>query len=422
MNKTIIATFVAAACVAGTPAFAASVNKTKGVNNNAVQARVNQAQTVLDQNSAKNDVSTFNWMDRITIGGLANLDAAWGTRTPTGTFGWEKNGSSSDININNINLFIDAKINSWLKAHINLAYLGDQYKGWGWPNLDKSGTKWGTSWLGVDEAYVDIGNFARTPFYSRIGKQYVGFGDYDRYPMITPLTQLLSETRATAIAVGAVTDMGVYLNASAFNGPTQPNSSFGNLSSNIDNFTLKLGYFGSLQNVGLEDVHYNIDASYIYNMYDIDALSPVYNYGKPLVRYPDSVGGIAVHADLTYGAWSLWGNYVQALGKMKLITGAPGGDIYAADIDAGYKFKTLGHESQLQANFQWSGDANIATKGVPIVIPNGQLPEYRVQLGYDVDVWKFTKLGIAWAHDWNYSGTGLSSNSDQIVGRLQIQF
>ena len=270
MKKTIIASFVAAACVVSAPAFAASVNKTSATENaanSAITAQVNKAQATVDQNSATNDVSTFNWADRISVGGQANIDASYGNRTPMGGFGPSvttpagdhfggSNKNSSDLNINNVNLFIDAKINSWVKAHINLAYLGDQGRSDLMP-LDKVSTKWGDSGLDVDEAYVDIGNFARTPFYARLGKQYVGFGDYDRYPIITPFTQMFSQTRATAATVGLVTDMGFYANISGFQGGTDriQDNQFGNDDRNIDNMSAKAGLTGSLHSVGLEDVH-----------------------------------------------------------------------------------------------------------------------------------------------------------------------
>ncbi len=436
MNKTIIALFVAAACIVNGPALA--THKQKRVKDWTTYSKVNKAQAIIDQNSAQNIAPCKrNWMDRITIGGLANFDASWGSRTPIGTFGWYSNKNSTDININNANLLVDAKINCWIKGHINLAYLGDQDKGFPIP-FDKVGVRLGDSRLSVDEAYVDINNFSRTAFYGRIGKQYVGFGDYKRYPIIKPITQLLTQTRATAVTVGVVTDMGVYANVSGFNGPTEKaaNAGFvgwGKAGRNINNMTAKVGYSGSLHNIGFSDTNFNIDASWIANMYDINSLSPIYNYGQiksmpilGLPTYSSTVGGLAFHGDLNFGDFCFWANYVQSLKKMELTNVSPpipvtvfSSRIWAADINAGYRFQTLGRKSKINASYQFTGGAD----KYPVTIPNLQLPKDRFQLGYDVDAWKYTNLGIAWAHDINYnSETDLNKHSDQIVGRLSVQF
>lgn len=419
MNKTIITLFVAVACIISGPTLAAY--KQKKVKNWATYSKINKAQAIIDQNSAQNTAPCKrNWMNRITIGGLVNFDASWGSRTPIGTFGWYSNKHSTDININNANLLVDAKVNQWIKGHINLVYLGDQDKGFPIP-LDKVGVRLGDSRLSVDEAYVDINNFNRTSLYGRVGKQYVGFGDYKRYPIIKPITQMLTQTRATAVTVGAGTITGIYANVSAFNGPTDK---LGKANRNINNMTAKIGYTGSLHNIGFSDTDFNINASWIANMYDINTLSPIYNYGQVIpVGYSSRVGGLAFHGDLNFGDFCFWANYVQSLKNMNLETPTftlLSSKIWAADVNAGFKLQTFGRESKINASYQFTGGAD----QYPLIIPNMQLPKDRFQLGYDIDMWKYTNFGIAWAHDVNYSNNllGLNKHSDQVVGRMSIHF
>ena len=437
MNKSIIASFIAAACIISAPALAATTT-TNRASNTSIQSRVNQAQSIVDQNSATNTVPSFNWADRISIGGQGNFDAYVGSRTPTGTLapflGAGSSKHSSDININNLNLFVDAKVNPWMKAHINFAYVGDINRGFdAFAGSDKLNTKVSApSSFDVDEVYVNFGNFAQTPFYARLGKQYPGFGDYDRYPIITPLTQYLSETRATAATVGAVTDMGFYFNASAFNGPTTTNNKNDN---NIDNFTTKVGYFGTVHNFNQQDAHYNVDISWINNIYDTDYIAPLYGVTIPglpfgTTSYPDKVGGLALHGDVDYGPFSFWANYVGALKKLKmkgplpLITGGSSacGRLWAADVDGSYKFMTMNKNSKVTASYQFSGNGDDFLNGTPtgFYFP---IPHYRFQLGYDVNVWRFVDLGAAWAHDWGYKGNNTGKRQgDQLVGRLSVDF
>ncbi|KPJ67283.1 MAG: hypothetical protein AMJ43_05325 [Coxiella sp. DG_40] len=425
MNKIIITLIVATACIVSGPTLAAYKHKHVKAKEKIVYVKTSKVQTIIDQNSAQSKAHKCNWMNRITIGGLANFDASLGSRTPIGTFGLTSDKASSDINVNNANLLIDAKINYWLKGHINLAYLGDQDKGTTVP-WDKSHVKFGISYLSIDEAYVDISRFSRMPFYGRIGKQYVGFGDYQRYPIIKPITQLLTQTRATAATAGIVTDMGIYGNVSVFNGNTDKLDS---INRNIDNATAKIGYFGLVHKVGPNDLHYNVDLSLIANMYDIDSISPFYGfnvlppYDREFPYYQNKVFGLALHGDLNYGPFLLWANYVQSLKKMQyfdtwLIDIVDTSRIWAADINAGYRFQTLGRESKVDASYQLTGGFD----QYAFIMPNLQLPKHRFQLSYNIDAWKYANLGIAWAHDINYDDVGLNQNSDQIVGRLSVQF
>ncbi len=434
MNKSILFSFVAAACMTSMPALAATKHvkhtpkATASVKS--IQYQVNKAQSIVDQNSATSVVPSFNWTDRISVGGQANFDAYWGSRTPVGTlapfpnpFGGTagSNSNSTDINVNNLNLFVDGKISPWLKAHINLVYLGDINRGYyAFAGKDKLDTRISPSSFDVDEVYVDLGDFSRSPFYARLGKQYPGFGDYERYPIITPLTQILSETRATAATVGAVTNMGFYFNLSGFNGGTTANNKTQN---NIENFTAKFGYFGIIHDLFAQDAHYNVDISWINNMYDTDYIAPIY----PLLgfTYPDKTGGISVHADMDIGAFCFWGNYVTALKDLKIngTTVNAKGTLWAVDLNAGYKFKTMGRDSKITASYQFSGNGDDFLNTIPfeVVFP---LPEHRAQLGYDVNVWRFVDLGAAWAHDWSYKSAVRNKRrqGDEVIGRLAVNF
>jgi hypothetical protein len=465
MNKPIV-TFLLCIGLAG-PAFAA-----KAVNASPSE-KVARAETVMNQNSANSTVCPVGWMDRIAVGGMINVDAAWGDHQPIGNF--TDTTYATDLYVNNANLFVDVKVNNWIKAHINLEYLGQpEYYGHDHffmdpppgPNNMKAGDghddeyhNWkAMSWkyraskdISLDEAYIDIANFNSTPFYIRAGEQYVAFGDYDRYPLVTSLTQWLSETRQPALTVGVITDYGFYAQGYIFNGnykEWRDEETY-----RLRNFGAKLGYYGNLSFLTLNDTHFNVDISWIKNMFDTDFFqgsANVYVTAAPLppqvgdyeepyyLQYhtlpvgnvPKAVNGFAAHFDISHGPFDFYANYVTAMSDMLRIStnGVINDDypnafvpewekikntkLWAADVNADYAFKTLDHESKVGISYQWSDDGDLSalprlyhpgdyfTDTLPWVF---SLPHSRFVVDYKVNIWKNTDLGFALVHNSSYA-------------------
>lgn len=418
-KKTLIAAFTAAICLASSTSFAAAVTKAA---NEAIKSKIDQSYSVLNQNSAQTQNKFgLNWKDRIFIGGLANFEASFSNTRPIG--GFIKDENSSDINVNNANLFIDAKVNPWINAHLNLAYLRDQLKGW---EVDKTDTLSG-SWLGVDEAYVDFGNFVRTPFAVRAGKQYVAFGSYDRYPIIMPLTQILSQTRATAITGSVVTETGFYAHAFAFSGPTDKNRDYP--AEDISNVGGKVGYYGGLHYASLPNVHYNVNLSLIYNMYDVSSIANFYLASIHAGGYNNKVGGIAFHGDLAYQRFSLALNYVSALDDLKLTDDFDNpikeGRLWALDVTGGFKFKTGPYDSEAGLSYQQSGNGDkidpTVSNGRLLMVQAG-LPHYRLMAQYTINVLSNTYLSAAYAYNRAYKDIYHADYSNELIARLSVRF
>ncbi|MCK4870461.1 MAG: LbtU family siderophore porin [Gammaproteobacteria bacterium] len=453
MNKTIIAAFVAATLASGA-AFAGVVAHHKMVNDVALHARVSKAETILNQNSAVNTISTHNWCSRIAFGGLLNLDARWGDNYPIGSF--QSGKGNTDFTINNANLFVDAKINSWIKAHINLVYLGDN-EAYHSISLDKIDTNAGDSRLSVDEVYVRMGNFAKSSFFGILGKQYVPFGHYDRYPLIAPVTQWMSQTRATAANIGYVGSKGFYGNLYALaGGTTKNNNSTTGRRTSVENFGGKIGYFGTLHRQGGSNAHYDVNASYLFNIYDSELFAPLYSASAvggavataagrvPLMMYSRQAGGLALHGDVTFGHWDFAGNFVTALRSLQFTpttaatTAHPGwaaanGRLWSMDVNAGYRLLTLGHQSRIGMRFEWTGNGsafNNMMTGIAGTVVNGVtfsnysiIPHNRFVADYTVNLWHMTDASFAYAHASSYANVnGNKKDSNMIIGRLSVRF
>jgi len=109
--------------------------------------------------------------------------------------------STTDIDVSNVSL--DAFIlgpSEWMLGFIEFTYVNVT------PATDVFG---GTSQyrvsdsrLLVNKAFVTLGNFSESPFYSSFGQFYVPFGVYSSVMVSTPLTTILTRTKGRSILLG----------------------------------------------------------------------------------------------------------------------------------------------------------------------------------------------------------------------------
>lgn len=420
----------------------------------------------IDTNAARSPVAAFDWVNRFHLSGMINVDASYSTRGPLGTApGFRLHHDSSDINVNNANLFVDVDINRLVTGHIGIAYVADSVNLLDWDvNTNFAGTSfsesvrgnkgavWANSRLGVDEAYITIRDFSQSPYFFRAGKMYVPFGDNrDIYPITHSLTQLISQTRATAAQLGWVGGCGLYgsayvltgaessfrvshRDAIVFEGIGAPRE-FNETYTVINNWGANLGYCGCY-----DDVRYQLSASYIKDIRDSEYLSSV----QDLVRYSfvgggngdgdrqdgrrhnrglgyrfHQTGGAALHGDATWGPFNLTANYVTALGSLlsdghrrrnndndndndatrqdgRRRNHDHGSRISAADITGTYNTYFWGYNTGFSLGYQRAWDAS------PL------LPEWRIQGDIGVCILPYTTLTLEYHYDRDF---GRDNNS-----------
>lgn len=399
-------------------------------------------QAIIDENAVVNSTDSFNWFNRVQVGGLANADLIWSNHDPIASY--TNSGSIFDIFIPNANLLFDAKLNDYAAAHLNLIYRGTPayYKGY----LGSS-----VSTIHIDDGYVTISDLANTPFYARIGQQYLPFGDYERYPLIPPFTQALEESSETTVTLGVAMDNGFYASIYAFNGPTKESSE---AKYTIRNGGAKVGYYGNW-NALYEGTKYNVNLSWMRNIYDNDALYNALVVGLPNSNISSSatatkltggasatnrVGGFAAHADMTAGAFDFAGNFTTALNSLvqnisdfstKITSYTTNSRLWLADIGVGYNFPTLAHDSRVGLIYQWNGNGEF---GADLFKPSSlSLPHYAIDLTYTVNLMKNVDLGIAAEHNQSYDyrsaystihGSDISGKRDAnfAITRLSVKF
>ena len=390
--------------LASSSAFAATTSNAATQNQlDSMKAKIAKMEAVLQQNQSGGFQQTNDWFNRITLSGEANVDGL----LSNGSMRTETNSHSSDININNANLFVDFIASDWTKGHLSLAYQHNSpaFSRTSYTDQDK---------VGIDEAYVTIGNFSKSPFFFMGGKQYINFGDYHRYPLVYSLPQLLEETTATAARVGFVDASGFNASASLFRGTAQKNQVANNPNSTrVQNFAVNLGYAMQSDSMG-----YRAGVSYLRNMADVNQV----NLGM-FEGYNDKVGAINAYAGVNSGPFDAGVNYVTALQNFNVndLTAADnngtqrGAKPAAWSVDAGYSFMTIGHQSRVGLGYEGSKDA--ALIGL-------NMPKTRYQTNYTVNVSKYTDLGFQVYYDRDYSKTNLGTGKNVLSGvaRLAVKF
>ncbi|MEW6428852.1 MAG: LbtU family siderophore porin [Thermodesulfobacteriota bacterium] len=120
--------------------------------------------------------------ERISVSGIVEVEAfSATTKDPAGG-----SGTTSDIRLATAELDFDARVNDLVGGHLALLYEED---------VDNGGD------LNIDEGFVTLAA-ASVPWYGRIGKMYVPFGNYESHFISDPLPLALGETGDTALLGG----------------------------------------------------------------------------------------------------------------------------------------------------------------------------------------------------------------------------
>lgn len=384
--------------------------------NNADMAKLEAIIAHNNANAGMPYMSYMNWLKRIHFSGMINVDGKYTNRGPLAivpVFQGDQ-GNATDINVNNANLFVDADVNKYVKAHVGLAYVADSVNTNDFfpvntNTQDKNSVFNSNSRLGVDEAYVTLSDFQQYPFFARFGKMYTPFGSYSNpYPISYSLTQLLTQTRATTAEVGFVHNLNLFnmgsgvLNASLFTfsgGQSSQRFTNGQTYTKLDNYGAKIGYCSNAY-----DVAYSVNVSYIKDIRDTDFLNDVaaqINGSSNVGLNWRRAGAVSANARLALENYPIVidGGYVSAL--RNVVNGGSDTQIWAGDIGGTYGFRTLNHNSNVGVSYQSSGEAA------------GLLPKWRIQGDYAVNLMKHTMLTLLAQYNRDY-GNGKTVSFDPI--------
>jgi hypothetical protein len=305
----------------------------------------------------------------ISFSGLVEVEAVSG-KDHEGT-------ESSDVALATVELVAEAHINEW--THAQLVYL-----------FEEDDTEPGE----IDQGILTLGNAELSPMYLSAGRMYVPFGNFETGMVSDPLTLELAETRESALQLG-FDAAGLYGSVYAFNGDSAE--------AGDDD---KVGHFGA--NLGYATEGFDIGAGYLSSLADTDANQDAIATAGSM---QDSVVGIALHASVNSGPFTVIGEYVGANGRFAqadLAFNGKGAKPSAWNLELDYGFKMMGREASLGVARQQSAEA----------VALG-LPESKTLAVLSVGISDATALSFEYAVAEDYSTT--DGGSGESGGTFTVQ-
>lgn len=381
-----------------------------------------------------------DWFNRITVDGGMNFDTRWGNRS----LGYQGENNQS-ISLNDVHFNINANINNWSKLFAALSFdntsgvltgaststnpLATTFR----PKPGKYSNFKDARGINLEQAYMTLSNPDECPLYFKLGKQFVDFGKYDLHPITRTMAQSLSQTLRTAVTVGFSTPMG-------FHGSVY---TFSNSMRQVGDSHTKLNYGGAFGYDHVGGINWDAGVGYLYQMVGVEDVAyavGIFNGsnntggigggGAPNVglantnasttgTFVNRVGATALYGDLSSGPFSFGLRYVTAMqvfnatdllrSKISTVRARP----CALDLQGGYGFNAMGKSQNVYLGYQGSQDALYL-----------YLPKHRWLAGYDVDMWKYTNLGVEVDHDLDYAlaAGGTANYSNSINLRVAVKF
>jgi hypothetical protein len=403
---------------------------------------ISQNQVIMDeltQNMGRSLPNPCNpgWYNRISVSGGVNVDIGkWGNRNAN-----YMGENYQRLSLNDAYLNVTANINDWAQAFVSLSYNtatisanpaifnnrgAAEYSAAYSNNVDGANN----SAVQLEQAYATIANFEATPIFLQVGKSFQDFSRYEIHPITASLTQVMSETLATALKLGFI--------AEGFNGTAfvfdDPLAKIGGNAQKTTNYGLALGYDAPSDQLG-----WDIGAAYLYNMIGVnDTAYSVVNF-TGVDGYNNRVSGAAAYADINSGPFSLSARYTAAVQRFNVndltkngfadlaagsavigsgvavtpTAAASGAKPWAAGITGAYGFDAWGKNQNVYLGYQASREA----AGLNI-------PKSRWMVGYGLEMWKNTNFGIEWDHDmaYNASNGGSGNNTNLVSLRSSVKF
>jgi len=427
MNLKLIAAPLFVLSLASTSALAA-VQQSSADTMSTASSQAQQYSTMNnDAPAAKVDV---NFLNNVKFGGYLAVDAygqsdEYYLQNGSGANAANPKNSQSGVTLSAAAFNIADQVNNWVSADLNLfaASAGaHQPVGYVAEASPANGTYYYAgssvrSGVDIDEAYINVANFAQAPVALRAGRFYLPFGEYDRYAMAPTLTQQLTETRATALEASYVSANGIHGAVYGFRGMAQKNNANSLANDNINTYGATVDYTATITN----NLGADVGVGYISNMLDVGTIADgVANASTGLATYTDRKGGWDAYATALSGPFTLGIQYVSFasaidtgdLAKKDTTQAKP----VAGTVTGTYAFNVQGYATKLTADYGWTDDALIYNSTSSTVYTT--LPKSRVGAEYDINVLPNTMVGAEAHYDSAYSdadgGTGRHSTTGTV--------
>jgi hypothetical protein len=347
-----------------------------------------------------------------------------GKAEPIATFGRAYSGDTTgslDLGSNEID--VTAILNDTVEAYAGIAYDSTH------PAVN--GQTVANSYLGLNTAFINIGNLDASPFYLTTGQLFVPFGRYASAMVSSPLTQRLARTRVRPLIVGykSQESTGPFASAFAYNSDTTiGQSGVGGLNLGyIFNQNKVSGEIGASITSALNNASgLQLTGATRYTTFGGFA-SPT--NGSEAVH---KVAAAGAHANLNIDRYNLTAEWVGALSafhEQDLSMNGVGAMPQALQLESGMTFMSFTKPASLAVGYQWSKDT----------LALG-LPKQRFSGVFNISIWKDTVESLEYRRDIDFgsnqyangaSAPGLTANvntlgtgraADTLLAQIGVYF
>lgn len=314
--------------------------------------------------------------------------------------------TQSDIDLTTANL--DAYLtgaSSWISGFMELSHDNSIGANTGAYN---SNSRTINSRVYLNKAFVMIGDFTQSPFYSSFGQMYVPFGNYGTTLISTPFTKTLGRTKARAIVLGysEQANNALYASTYIFRGDAHASAN----PNHINDGGLNVGYkFKQASTSG------DVGAGVIGNLADSVGMQNTGN-AEPIFEGFGGTDGYGneklVHRVPAYdlhGSMSLLSNfnfiaeYIRAattFSPLDMTYNGKGAKPQALDLEFYYVIPQLSRPTSVTVAYGMTKDA----------LAIG-LPKQRYSIALNTSYWKNTLQSLELHHDVDYSASATSTGS-----------
>jgi hypothetical protein len=303
--------------------------------------------------------------------------------------------TTSDFNVPTVELDAVARVTTWGNVFFSVRYDSDP--------SDASTRRISNSRLFVEQGFITVGNFNKSPFYISMGQLFVPFGLHLSNMLSSSVSSSIGLSKQRAIVIGFKQNSlnGVHAAVYGFKGNTVYNSGRNEGGVSLD------------YNFMYGDISGKLGGGVISNIAENDGFqetggSNFKGFAKTSQAIQEKVLGLNVHGLYSYRQFTLLSDLVFAGSKFHasdLQYNGKGAKPLAWHVEGSYDFKGFKNiPSSISAGYDYTREAFVLN-----------VPEHRIIAAYAMAIWKSTLQVIELKHDLDYgshdNGKGIKSTS-----------
>lgn len=296
--------------------------------------------------------------------------------------------SSSEFNLDTVELILDLKASEWAKGKIVIDYDGDDED------------------LHIDEANITLGGNESFPLFLTAGKIYAPFGDFSTDMIQDPFTQTLGEINEEG-AIAGFEKNGFTASVFAYNGVDEIGDD-----NTINGYGASIAYACEQDDLTLRG-----GAGWVSNLADADGITDILPRSEDdAILLHDATAGLNLFAGAQFKGFSLFSEYTTALDSFQsedLSFASGGAEPKAWNTELAYTTELVGKETVFALGYQKTWES-----------VRLELPEYRYSVSGAMGFFAGTTVILEYYYDEDYSAEdgGTDGDGDGFTTRLAYEF